>query len=149
MRPAAGERGGPVFPSRFALLALALAAVAPPVPVAADTYPFVVLRTLDKVTARVSTIYAPVGGTIHFGALDITVDVCDKRPPEEPPESAAFLEIVEKRPEQTPTGVFQGWMFASSPGLSPLQHPVYDLWVLDCVASVPNAPASASDGGSP
>ncbi|MFO1113168.1 MAG: DUF2155 domain-containing protein [Rhodospirillales bacterium] len=148
MRPASRWRFGCAFRRRLALLALVLSA-APPLPqLAADTYPFVVLRTLDKVTARVSTIYAPVGGTVRFGALDITVDVCDKRPPEEPPESAAFLQIVERRSEQAEIGVFQGWMFASSPGLSPLQHPVYDLWVLDCVASAPNAPASSSAGGS-
>lgn len=148
MRPARGWRFGRAFARRPALLALALATV-PVARLAADTYPFVVLRALDKVTARVSTIYAPVGGTVRFGALDITVDVCDKRPPEEPPESAAFLQIVERRPGQAESDVFQGWMFASSPGLSPLQHPVYDLWVLDCVAGAPSAPASSSAGGSP
>lgn len=131
------------------LLALAAPLLAPPVLVSADTYPFAVLRTLDKVTARVSTVYAPVGSTMHFGSLDVTIDVCDKRPPEETPESAAFVQIVDNRTGRDPADVFSGWMFASSPGLSPLQHPVYDLWVLDCVASAPNAPASASEGGSP
>lgn len=142
----------PAATGRCRLLALALPVVALPALVRADTYPFAVLRTLDKVTARVSTVYAPVGGTIHFGSLAVTIDVCDKRPPEEPPESAAFVQIVENRAGQEPIDVFRGWMFASSPGLSPLQHPVYDLWVLDCVASAPNspnAPASTSEGGSP
>ncbi len=138
----------PVVVKACRRLALALPLLAPPALVSADTYPFAVLRTLDKVTARVSTVYAPIGDTIHFGSLDVTIDVCDKRPPEETPESAAFVQIVENRPGQPPTDVFRGWMFASSPGLSPLQHPVYDLWVLDCVASAPNAPASASEGGS-
>lgn len=115
----------------------------------ADVYPVAVLRALDKVTARVSTLYAPVGETIRFGTLEITTDVCDKRPPEEPPELAAFLQIVEKRSGQPSSDVFQGWMFASSPGLSPLEHPVYDLWVLDCITSLPSAPANASGGGSP
>lgn len=133
--------------------AVALGAIAlvlsSPVPTFADLYPFAVLRALDKVTARVSTLYAPVEEPIRFGTIEITAKVCDKRPPEEPPESAAFLEIYENRSGQPVVEVFEGWMFASSPGLSPLEHPVYDLWVLDCIESLPSAPASASGGGSP
>ena len=133
--------------------AVALGAIAvvlfSPVPTFADLYPFAVLRALDKVTARVSTLYAPVEQPIRFGTLEIIAKVCDKRPPEEPPESAAFLVISESRPGQPMVEVFEGWMFASSPGLSPLEHPVYDLWVLDCIESLPSAPASASGGGSP
>lgn len=119
------------------------------VPAFADLYPLAVLRALDKVTARVSTLYVPVDEPVRFGTLEITAKVCDKRPPEEPPESAAFLEIVERRSGQPVVEVFQGWVFASSPGLSPLEHPVYDLWVLDCIESLPSAPANASGGGSP
>lgn len=133
--------------SAFAAIGCLLAAL--PTAVLADVYPVAVLRTLDKVTARVSTVHAPVGETIRLGTMEITTNVCDKRPPEEPPESAAFLQIVERRPGQAATVVFEGWMFASSPGLSPLEHPVYDLWVLDCIASLPSAPANASGGGSP
>ena len=57
---------------------------------------------------------------------------CQKRPPEEPPESAAFLEIREAKPDQKPILLFSGWMFASSPAVSALDNPVYDVWVLDC-----------------
>jgi hypothetical protein len=91
-----------------------------------------VLQGLDKVTARISTIDAPVGRPVRFGSLEITVRACRKRPPEEPPESAAFLEIREKKADEEPKLLFSGWMFASSPALSALQHPVYDLWVVDC-----------------
>ena len=91
-----------------------------------------VLQGLDKVTARVSTIEAPVGQSVHFGSLEITVRACRARPPEEPPESAAFLEIREKKADEEPKLLFSGWMFASSPALSALEHPVYDLWVVDC-----------------
>ncbi len=92
-----------------------------------------VLQALDKVTARVSTIDAPVGQTVRFGTLEITVRACRKRPPEEPPESAAFLEIREqKEGEAQPSLLFSGWMFASSPALSTLEHPVYDIIVIDC-----------------
>ncbi len=98
----------------------------------AATYEIAVLQGLDKVTARISTIEAPVGDVVRFGTLEIIARVCDKRPPEETPESAAFLDIWEVRRGEPPTGVFRGWMFASSPALSALEHPVYDVWVLDC-----------------
>jgi hypothetical protein len=88
---------------------------------------------LDKITARVSTIKIPVGATVGFGALQITVRACDKHPPEETPEAAAFLEVVEVKPDEKPVQRFSGWMFASSPALSGMEHPVYDLVVLDCV----------------
>ncbi len=91
-----------------------------------------VLQGLDKITARISTIKAPIGQAVRFGALEITVRACDKRPPEEPPESAAYMEIREIRPGEPPARVFAGWMFASSPALSALEHPVYDVSVVDC-----------------
>jgi hypothetical protein len=93
-----------------------------------------ILQGLDKITARISKIEAPVDKPVHFGTLTIVVRDCKKRPPEEPPESAAFLEIDEKRPgDPDPRRVFSGWMFASSPALSAMEHPVYDINVLDCV----------------
>jgi hypothetical protein len=95
----------------------------------ADT---VILQGLDKITARVSTIEAPVGKPVAFGSLSITARHCDKNPPEETPEAAAFLEIVDAKPGETPVKLFSGWMFASSPAVSALEHPVYDVWVIDC-----------------
>lgn len=100
--------------------------------VSADPFDTAILQGLDKVTARVSTINAPLGDTVKFGALEIIVRACDKRPPEEPPESAAFLDVWEVRPGEPAVSNFRGWMFASSPALSALEHPVYDVWVLDC-----------------
>jgi hypothetical protein len=98
----------------------------------ADPYDTAILQGLDKVTARVSTIEARLGDTAKFGALEIIVRACDKRPPEETPESAAFLDVWEVRPGEPAGSIFRGWMFASSPALSALEHPVYDVWVLDC-----------------
>lgn len=91
-----------------------------------------VLQALDKVTARVRKLELPVGSTIRFGALEVTVRTCRKAPPIEAPEAAAFLEIDENRPGERAVRIFDGWMFASSPALSALEHPVYDVWVLDC-----------------
>jgi hypothetical protein len=103
--------------------------------------PIAVLQGLDKISARTSQIEAPVGSTVHFGTLSIVVRDCEQNPPEESPENAAFLQIYE-----TPTGedtkrLFSGWMFSSSPALSELEHPVYDVTLLACKAA--NAPAPA------
>lgn len=91
-----------------------------------------ILQGLDKTTARVSTFEAPIDGIARFGTLEIVARACDKKPPTEPPESAAFLEIVDVRPDSPAVRVFSGWMFASSPAVSALEHPVYDVWVIDC-----------------
>jgi len=103
----------------------------------AEPYETAILQGLDKVTARVSTIEAPVGDTVTFGALEIIVRTCDKRPPEDPPESAAFVDIWEVQEGEPAVSIFRGWMFASSPALSALEHPVYDVWVLDCKNTAP------------
>ncbi|MBI3446708.1 MAG: DUF2155 domain-containing protein [Magnetospirillum sp.] len=100
------------------------------------SYDTAVLQGLDKVTARVVNVEAPVGAPVHFGSLEIIVRACKKRRPEDQPESAAFLDIWELRPGQPAAGLFRGWMFASSPALSAMEHPVYDLWVLDCRGKV-------------
>lgn len=121
----------------------ALALASAPAPANAIPAENVVLRAMDKITARVSTVTVPVGDTVAFGSLAITVRACDKRPPEETPEAAAFLEVVEERPGEAPQSRFNGWMFASSPALSALEHPVYDLWVLDCADSAGGAPSDA------
>jgi hypothetical protein len=98
-----------------------------------EPYTVAVLNALDKVSARVSVLEAPVGGEAKFGALTVKARACQKAPPTETPESAAYLEIEEKRPNQpAPARVFAGWMFASSPAVSAMDHAVYDIWVVDC-----------------
>jgi hypothetical protein len=92
-----------------------------------------VLQGLDKVTARISTLEAPVDAPVRFGTLEVVVRTCSKTPPEEPPESAAYMEIYEARPGEERVHLFSGWMFASSPALSAMEHPVYDVWVVDCM----------------
>ncbi len=94
--------------------------------------PIAVLRALDKVTARVEELEVPIGRPYKFGTLLITVRGCRVTPPEETPEAAAFLEVNEFKPGSTGASVFRGWMFASSPALSAMEHPVYDIWVTGC-----------------
>lgn len=105
----------------------------------------VVLQGLDKVTARVSTFEARIGETVRFGTLEIQPRYCDRAPPEEPPESKAFLDIYEARTGEQRADIFHGWMFASSPALNSLENPVYDVWVLDCKQTQAVVPPPAAD----
>lgn len=110
-----------------------------------------VLQGLDKITARVSTFDAPVDQPVRFGRLIITVKACVKHPPEEEPETAAFLVIDEVRQDGQNNAVaaqriFSGWMFASSPALSDLENPIYDVSVLDCKSDTTAPPSSGSTG---
>ena len=92
------------------------------------------LQALDKITARISTLSVPIDQPVRFGTLSVTVRRCAYQPPEEPPEDAAFIEIVDNGhdSESPPRAVFTGWMFASSPAVSAMEHPVYDLVLLSC-----------------
>lgn len=91
-----------------------------------------VLGGMEKVTGHAFSFNVTVGETGHFGTLIVTVKACRKTPPWQAPESASFLEIDDARSGK-PESVFTGWMFAGTPGVSALEHPVYDIWVLDCV----------------
>ena len=94
--------------------------------------PLAQMQGLDKITARVSQFNAPVGQTVRFGTLSVTVRDCRRSPPEERPENAAFVEIYESRPGEEKERLFSGWMFSSSPALSALDHAVYDVNLLAC-----------------
>ena len=146
----------------------------------------VTVRALNKITAKYTDIIVPIDSAERFGSLTIEARFCDKRPPEEFPETTAFLQVFDRgqafRGEQTAlirsgpqqlaetaddhiaatekatnsialasaslesvendddtekgNQVFSGWMFASSPALHPLEHPVYDVWVIDCLTAV-------------
>jgi hypothetical protein len=103
--------------------------------------PVATLQGLDKISARVSTIEAPVGSSVQFGSLSITVRDCEASRPEDQPENAAFLQIYESTPGEEKKRLFSGWMFSSSPALSGLEHPVYDVTLLGCKAPTASPPA--------
>ena len=138
------------------------------------------LRALDKITGRATDFEIEVGEPVVYGSLRVDLKVCYQAPPEEPPESAAFLQIDSTSAErmqsmaaprlakdvdpgdqsadlglQSPADngdeeaedsqLFSGWMFASSPGLSALEHPVYDVWVIRCTEVSPVSPSSPED----
>ena len=106
----------------------------------AQEVPVVTLSALNKITAKIETLNVNQNETVKFGTLEITMRSCRSNPPEEAPESVAFLEVVDLGHSGEATKVFSGWMFASSPAISSLEHAVYDVWVTDCQISEPPAP---------
>ncbi len=104
----------------------------------------VVLGGLDKIAARTAKFEVPLGQSIAYNTLAITVHTCRTRPPEEPPESAVYLDIQERRPNGSLEKVFSGWMFGSSPALNALEHPIYDVWVITCKTARPDTAAPAA-----
>jgi hypothetical protein len=95
------------------------------------------LRGLDKITGRPTNIVAPVGKTVNFATLTVTARYCYSTPASETPETAAFVQIDDHRANQPAKRIFSGWMYASSPGLNAMEHPLYDVWVINCTATAP------------
>lgn len=115
-----------------------------------------VFSALDKVTARISRLEIPLGESKQFGALRVTAKSCLSRPPTEPPKTSTFVEVEETQLDGKQKKIFQGWMFAESPGLNALEHPVFDVWLTECAqpkaaqstaAARPTAPSAAKQGG--
>jgi len=110
-----------------------------------------VFSGLDKITGRIITFDAAIGETVQFGALQVTARVCYTRPPTEPTNTDAFLEVDEVTLQGEVKRIFTGWMFAASPGLHAIEHPIYDIWLTDCASpqqvaqpAPPPAPAPAA-----
>jgi hypothetical protein len=94
--------------------------------------PVAVFSGLDKITGRIITFDVMVDETVQFGALQVTPRVCYTRPPTETPNTDAFLEVDEITLQGEIKRLFTGWMFAASPGLHAVEHPIYDVWLADC-----------------
>jgi hypothetical protein len=105
-----------------------------------------VFSGLDKITGRIINFDATVGETVQFGALQVTPRICYTRPPTETPNTDAFIEVDEVTLQGEIKRIFTGWMFASSPGLHGVEHPIYDVWLTDCKKPVvaTAAPAEAA-----
>ena len=130
---AALARRGPALAS--AALAIGLAA---PDVARADkiSHPTAVFDGLDKITGRIISFDAAVGETVQFGALQVTARVCYTRPPTEATNTDAFVEVDEVTLQGEIKRIFNGWMFAASPGLHAVEHPIYDVWLTDCSSPV-------------
>ena len=103
------------------------------------------MRGLDKITGQATDIVAPIGKPVQFATLTIVARYCYSTPPSETPETAAFVQIEDHRPDQPARRIFSGWMYASSPGLNGLEHPLYDVWVIKCSGSIPPQAVASSD----
>ena len=98
--------------------------------------PVAVFSGLDKITGRIISFDVMVDETVQFGALQVTPRVCHTRPPTEPAQTTAFVEVDEITLTNSIQRLFTGWMFAASPGLHAVEHPVYDVWLVNCKASL-------------
>src|SRR4051812_35197175 len=94
--------------------------------------PTAVFSGLDKITGRITSFDVAVNETVQFGALQVTPRVCYSRPPTETPQTDSFVEVDEVTLQGKIQRIFTGWMFAASPGLHAVEHPIYDVWVTDC-----------------
>ncbi|RTL86418.1 MAG: DUF2155 domain-containing protein [Hyphomicrobiales bacterium] len=162
-----------VLPFRYGLrFGVALAAVAVALTGAARAepirHPTAVFAGLDKTTGRIINFDVAIDETVQFGSLNVTPRVCNTRPQTEAPQTASFVEVDELigKPErqakadlkepvkaeakaetrQEAKRIFSGWMFASSPGLHGVEHPVYDVWLLDCKGGKEVVPPPAAAG---
>ncbi|HEY0281326.1 MAG TPA: DUF2155 domain-containing protein [Rhizomicrobium sp.] len=100
--------------------------------------PVLELRALDKITGRASVLLAPLNVPVKYATLTIVARTCYSTPASETPETSAFLQIEDHRPDQPERRVFSGWMYASSPGLNGMQHPLYDVWAISCKTNAPD-----------
>ena len=146
-QPAPAAKPAPASPDAPKDSAAPAAPVAPrpaPTPAHRSRYDVAVLEALDKVTAENLKFEAPVGRPIRYKSLIFTVKACERSTSDEPiDDSIAYLTIDSQprpepgKPAMAPRQAFKGWMYASSPGLNPLQHPVYDAWLITCRATAP------------
>jgi hypothetical protein len=112
--------------------------------------PTAVFAGLDKITGRIIAFDVAINETVQFGALRVTPHICYTRPPTEAPNTDTFVDVDEVTLQGEVKRIFTGWMFAASPGLHAVEHPIYDVWLTDCKGGTsvvadtqPTAPAAA------
>ena len=132
---------------------LILALMAPAQPVLAETIanPIAAFSGLDKITGRITNFDVYMDETVQFGALQITPRVCYTRPPTETQRTSVFIEVDQVSLKGQVQRLFTGWMFADSPALNAIDHPVYDIWLVDCKqqSDTPPPPDQASSSEAP
>jgi hypothetical protein len=101
--------------------------------------PTAVFSGLDKITGRIISFDVAINETVRFGALEVTPRVCYTRPPTLSPNTDGFIEVDELTLQGELRRIFTGWMFAASPGLNAVEHPIYDIWLTDCKGGTPPA----------
>lgn len=91
------------------------------------------MQAMDKVTGRVNKITVPVNSKVTFGDFSLVLRSCKKRPAEEAPENFAFIDVTDKSFGTDEYNIFRGWIVSSTPGLNAIEHPIYDVWLLECI----------------
>ena len=91
------------------------------------------MQAMDKVTGRVKEITIPVNSKIAYGDFSLVLRACKKRPAEETPENFAFIDVADKSFGSEEYNIFRGWVISSTPGISAIEHPIYDIWLLECI----------------
>lgn len=126
-----------LFSWAFAAMAvLAVAMFAAPAYAQPLAHPVATLAGLDKITGRITRFDVYIDETVLFGALEITPRACYDRPATDTLQrTSAFLEVDQRALDGTAKRIFTGWMFADSPALSAVDHPVYDVWLIECKTS--------------
>lgn len=141
--------GGPWRYIIFLALAMAHLVFSLPAQAQKIENPITVFAALDKVTARISPLEIRIGESVQFGALTVTPRVCYTRPPTEPPLTSAFVEVDETKLSGEKQRIFTGWMFAQSPGLHAVEHPVFDVWLTNCKTDAPEQSAGSLENSPP
>ncbi len=108
--------------------------------------PVAVFSGLDKITGRIISFDVYIGETVQFGALQVTPKVCHTRPQTETPLTTGFVQVDEITLNNEVRRIFSGWMFAASPGLHAVEHPVYDIWLTNCRLASKVPPPEDYDG---
>jgi hypothetical protein len=130
---------------------LAFAGLAPAARADRIANPTAVFDGLDKITGRIISFEVALNETVQFGTLQITPRVCYSRPPTDQPQTDVFAQVDEIDEKKAVKRIFSGWMFADSPGLHGVEHPIYDVWLIDCkggttvIHDAPQVEASAPD----
>jgi len=99
---------------------------------------------IDKISGRIHTFDVYINETVKFGQLEITPRICYSRPATEEPKTTSFLEVNEITLDRRIRRIFTGWMFAESPGLNAIEHPVNDVWLVGCkqTSDIPPPPTN-------
>jgi hypothetical protein len=150
---AAEKRAKRLSPLAAAAMAALAALVAPGVALADKiSHPIAIFDGLDKITGRIISFEVAINETVQFGALQITPRVCYSRPPSDPPQTDAFAQVDEIDEQKQLKRIFSGWMFADSPGLHGIEHPIFDIWLTGCKGGtmvIHDTPAPEVDASAP
>jgi len=128
-RARAGRR---LLSAALAMVAGGIAMAPMPSKAARIENPVATFSGIDKITGRITSFDVYIGETVQFGALQVTPKVCYSRDDTEAQKITSFVEVDEITLDRKIRRIFTGWMFADSPGLNAVEHPVYDVWLTEC-----------------